>query len=76
MRNFQDRAALFASGRIDCTALAGGLVSIENLWITYNTERRARMAAFDQRRASRDQALYAGVDSVESRFEQSGCRRP
>ena len=76
VRNFQDRAALFTSGRIDCTALASGLVSIENLWITYNTERRARMAAFDQRRASRDQALYAGVDSVESRFEQSACQRP
>ncbi|MEX2156973.1 MAG: hypothetical protein WD773_09050 [Gemmatimonadales bacterium] len=76
VRNFQDRAALFASGRLDCTTLASGLVAIENLWVTYNTERRARIAAFDQRRVSQDQALYAGVDSVESRFERSGCRRP
>jgi hypothetical protein len=34
------------------------------------------MASFDQRRATQDQALYAAVDSVESRFEHSGCSRP
>ncbi len=76
VRSFQDRAALFDSGRMDCNGLASGLVAIENLWITYNTERRARMAAFDQRRATQDQALYASVDAVESRFERSGCPRP
>jgi len=76
VRNFQDRAASFAGGQIDCATLARGLVTIENLWITYNAERRARMSGFDQRRAAQDQRLYAGVDSVESRFEQSGCRRP
>jgi proteasome lid subunit RPN8/RPN11 len=76
LRNFQDRASLSADGRMDCGGLAGGLVSIESLWITYNTERRARMASFDQRRASQDQAMYAAVDSVESRFEHSGCPRP
>jgi hypothetical protein len=76
VRNFQDRASLFASGRMDCGGLASGLVSIENLWISYNNERRARMAAFDQRRAMQDQAMYAAVDSVESRFEQTGCPRP
>jgi proteasome lid subunit RPN8/RPN11 len=76
VRNFQDRASLFADGRMDCGGLASGLVSIENLWITYNTERRSRMASFDQRRASQDQAMYAAVDSVESRFEHSGCPRP
>jgi len=76
VRKFQDRASLFASGQTDCGGLSSGLVTIENLWITYNTERRARMTAFDARRASQDQALYAAVDSVESGFEQSGCRRP
>lgn len=67
---------MFAAGQIDCATLARGLVSIENLWITYNTERRVRVAAFDAPRAAKDQALYAAVDSVESRFEDSGCRRP
>jgi len=76
VRNFQDRAALFADGRMDCGGLATGLVAVENLWPTYNLERRGRMTSFDQRRASQDQAVYAAVDSVESRFEQSGCPRP
>jgi len=76
VRNFQDRASLFADGRMDCGGLATGLVAVENLWPTYNLERRARMASFDQRRASQDQAIYAAVDAVESRFEQSGCPRP
>ena len=76
VRNFHDRAALFASGRMDCNGLANGLVGIENLWIVYNTERRARMTSFDQRRATQDQAMYTAVDSVESRFERSGCPRP
>jgi hypothetical protein len=76
VRNFQDRALLFAGGRMDCGGLSAGLVTIENLWITYNAERRARMTTFDYRRATQDQALYAAVDSVESRFEHSGCPRP
>jgi proteasome lid subunit RPN8/RPN11 len=76
VRNFHDRATLFTNGQMDCGGLAGGLVAIENLWISYNTERRARMTSFDPRRAAQDQALYAAVDSVESRFEHSGCPRP
>ena len=76
VRNYHDRAALFANRQIDCAALARGLVAIENLWINYNAERRDRMASFDARRAARDQGLYAGVDSVESQFERSRCARP
>ena len=76
MRNYRDRAALFASGRIDCIGLANGLVTMENLWQAYNTERRARMGNFDERRALQDQEIYASVDAAESNFEQSGCRRP
>jgi proteasome lid subunit RPN8/RPN11 len=76
VREFQDRASSFGAGHPDCGGLSAGLANVEHLWLTYNTERRARMAAFDSRRASQDQALYAAVDSVESRFEQSGCARP
>ncbi|HZE93377.1 MAG TPA: hypothetical protein VEZ49_01625 [Gemmatimonadales bacterium] len=76
VRNFQDRTRLFASGQVDCAGLATGLVSVENLWITYSTERRARVASFDQRRSMQDQALYAAVDSVSRRFDNSGCPRP
>jgi hypothetical protein len=76
VRNYHDRAALFANRQIDCAGLARGLVAIENLWINYNAERRERMASFDARRAARDQGLYGAVDSVESQFEKSKCRRP
>jgi proteasome lid subunit RPN8/RPN11 len=76
VQNYHDRAALFANRQVDCSALARGLVAIEDLWITYNTERRARIASFDARRATRDQGLYAVVDSVESQFERSRCQRP
>jgi hypothetical protein len=76
VRNYHDRAALFANRQIDCAALARGLVAIENLWINYNAERSARMASFDARRAARDQGLYAAVDSVEGQFEKAKCPRP
>ncbi|HEX9611557.1 MAG TPA: hypothetical protein VF978_06690 [Gemmatimonadales bacterium] len=76
VRNYHERAALFARRRIDCATLATGLVAIEDLWIAYNAERRVRVSSFDPGRAARDQALYAGVDSVESQFERSRCRRP
>ena len=76
VRNFDDRVALFSSGRMDCGGLSAGLLAVENLWTTYSIERRARMAAFDPRRATQDQAMYTAVDSVESRYEHSGCQRP
>jgi len=67
---------LFANRQVDCGALARGLVTIEDLWINYNAERRERIASFDARRAARDQGSTAGVDSVESQFERSHCQRP
>ena len=76
VRNFQDRARLFASGQMDCGGLATGLVAVDNLWIIYNTERKARLAAFDPARVARDQSLWASVDSVSRRFDDSGCPRP
>jgi proteasome lid subunit RPN8/RPN11 len=76
IRHYDGQAALFANQQIDCAALARGLVVIEDLWITYNAERRRKIALFDARRAARDQTVYAAVDSVESQFERSGCRRP
>jgi len=76
VRNFQDRAALFDGGRMDCNGLASGLVTVESAWSTYSVERRARLASLDQPRVVRDQALYASVDAVSRRFDTSGCPRP
>jgi len=75
VRNFTDRARQFDRRQLACPGLARGLELVESRWIAYNTARRSA-GVLDGARAGRDQALYAGVDSVERRFEQSGCARP
>ncbi|PYP49576.1 MAG: hypothetical protein DMD45_14050 [Gemmatimonadetes bacterium] len=75
VRSFTDRARLFDRRQLACAGLARGLEVVENRWIAYNAARRSA-GVLDAARAARDQALYAGVDSVERRFEQSGCARP
>jgi len=75
VRGFADRARLFDRRQLACAGLARGLEVVENRWIAYNAARRSA-GVLDAGRAARDQALYAGVDSVERRFEQSGCARP
>ncbi len=75
VRMFGERAGLFSRGQVPCAGLAGGLAAVESRWIAYNTARR-NAGVLDAAHAARDQTLYAGVDSVERRFEQSGCPRP
>jgi hypothetical protein len=75
MSNFGERAALYARGQLPCAGLARGLTDVENRWASYNTARR-NAGVLDASHAIRDQILYAKVDSVERRFEQSGCPRP
>jgi len=75
VRNCGERAALYARGQLPCAGLARGLSDVENRWIAYNAARRTA-GLLDATHAARDQMLYAKVDSVERRFEQSGCPRP
>src|SRR4029077_18623308 len=75
MSNFGERAALYARGQLPCAGLARGLTDVENRWASYNTARR-NAGVLDASHSIRDQILYAKVDSVERRFEQSGCPRP
>ena len=75
VRSFGERAAQFARGQLPCVGLARGLTAVESRWLVYNSARRSA-GVLDAARATRDQTLYAGVDSVERRFEQSGCPRP
>jgi hypothetical protein len=76
VRTFQDRAGLFESGQVDCNGLANRLAAVESTWLVYFNERKARLASLDQPRVERDQTLYAAVDGVARRFENSGCPRP
>jgi len=75
VRTFGERAALFDRRQLACDGLARGLLAVEDRWQSYSTARRAS-GALDRTHAARDQMLYTGVDSVERRFEKSGCQRP
>jgi hypothetical protein len=75
VRSFSDRAALFDRRQVACDGLGRGLLTVEARWLSYSTARRAS-GILDPTHTVRDQTLYAGVDSVEHRFERSGCQRP
>ncbi len=75
VRSFGERAALFSRGQLPCAGLASSLAGVEQRWTTYNSARKSA-GVLDAAHALRDQGLYARVDSVERRFEQSGCPRP
>ena len=75
VRTFGERATQFARGQLPCAGLARSLATVESRWLAYNGARRGA-GALDAVHAARDQTLYAGVDSVERRFEQTGCPRP
>jgi hypothetical protein len=74
VRTFRERAALFDRRQVACGGLARALLDVEERWATYSTKRRASRLV-DAGDAALDHALYAGVDSVERRFERSGCPR-
>jgi hypothetical protein len=75
VRSFNDRAALFDRRQSTCDGLGRGLLAVEARWLSYSTARRAS-GILDPTHTGRDQTLYARVDSVEHRFEKSGCQRP
>lgn len=72
---YANRRARF-QGPDDCNALAEALVAVEGHWITYNAQGKPRDLVLDDRRAARDQSLYARVDTVETHFDQTTCPRP
>ena len=74
VRSFGDRSAQFGRGQLLCAGLARAVTAVESQWASYNASRR-EAGALEAAHAARDQALYAGIDSVERRFEQSGCPR-
>src|SRR5437867_3483356 len=75
VRGFNAGAAQFARGQLACVGLAHALGAVEQRWTAYTAARRAA-GVLDATHAARDQRLYAGVDSVEHRFDKSGCERP
>jgi proteasome lid subunit RPN8/RPN11 len=75
VRGYSDRMKLFGASQLDCVGLAQGLVQVEDLWTEYNVGKRLA-PPLDASRSTRDQNLYAAVDSVERHFDRSACPRP
>lgn len=63
------------ANQTDCPGLGLALVAVEDAWMRYNVGKR-RVGSLDGSRFTRDQQLYASVDSVERDFDRSGCTRP
>ncbi len=75
VRAFGDRSTQFERNKLPCADLARWLLSVEGRWTAYTAARRSA-GALDAAHAARDAMLYTAVDSVERRFEKSGCPRP
>jgi hypothetical protein len=74
VRRFNDGAALFSRGQLDCSGLTPRVGAVEDRRRAYDAARQA-VPVLDVARTGREQRLYAGVDSVERLFEQTRCRR-
>ena len=64
-------------GRSNCTELQTAYVEVEDRWMSYNVEGKARFRGrLPDELAVRDERLYSGVQDVEREFGRSGCPRP
>ena len=76
VRNYGDRARLFASRQITCAELTRGFAAVENQMLAYGTARKALKRPLDPAHVERDRALFAAVDTVDAHFDRSRCPRP
>jgi hypothetical protein len=75
--SFYGRAVARDNGQATCADLQAAFVTVEDTWITYNVEGKARLGGrLIGDDAVRDERLYAGVQDVEREFDRSGCERP
>lgn len=63
------------ANQTSCPGLGLALVAMEDAWTRYNVGKR-KAGSLDGTRFTRDQQLYASVDTVERDFDRSGCTRP
>ena len=64
-------------GRATCVQLQDAYVEVENRWMAYNVEGKARFRGrLPGALGARDERLYDGVRDVEREFGRSGCERP
>lgn len=74
---YYGRAVAVDAGQATCADLQASYVEVEDSWIAYNVQGRARFRGrLPDELATRDERLYAGVQDVEREFTRSGCERP
>jgi hypothetical protein len=74
---FYGRAVALDDGRATCEDLAMALIAVENAWLGYNADYKAKFTSpLPDALAERDERLYAGMRDVERLFEESECTRP
>jgi hypothetical protein len=74
---YYGRAVAVDAGQATCADLQTAYVEVEDSWIAYNVQGRARFRGrLPDELATRDERLYAGVQDVEREFTRSGCERP
>ena len=74
---YYGRAVAVDGGQATCSELQAAYVEVEDSWIAYNVQGRARFRGrLPDALATRDERLYAGVQDVEREFTRSGCERP
>ena len=74
---YYGRAVAVDGGQATCANLQTAYVEVEDRWIEYNVQGRARFRGrLPDQLAVRDERLYAGVQDVEREFSRSGCERP
>jgi hypothetical protein len=74
---YYGRAVAVDGGQATCADLQAVYVEVEDSWIAYNVQGRARFRGrLPDELATRDERLYAGVQDVEREFTRSGCERP
>ena len=74
---YYGRAVAVDGGQATCSELQAAYVQVEDNWIAYNVQGRARFRGrLPDELATRDERLYAGVQDVEREFTRSGCERP
>ena len=74
---YYGRAVAVDGGQATCSDLQAAYVEVEDSWIAYNVQGRARFRGrLPDDLATRDERLYAGVQDVEREFTRSRCERP
>jgi len=74
---FYGRAVALDDGQATCEELGEALIAVENAWLAYNADFKARFTApLPAALAERDERLYAGMRDVERLYDESECPRP